>query len=52
MSVCAICGKDIPEEDVHLVYAFVGPGIIDTTAYELCLKHTDSFIEFSKGVKE
>lgn len=51
MTHCSICGNPV-EGGVHMIYAFVGPSTADAAAMELCEKHTNAFIEFTKGAKE
>lgn len=48
MSVCALCGREIPEGATHLVYAFVGTEA-QSDAMELCPKHSDAFAKFLEG---
>ena len=52
MNRCHICGKEIPEGTLHLIYAFVNTYIPDLPAMELCKDHTDEFIEFVRRAKE
>lgn len=44
MSKCSICGKEIPADDPHMVYAFVGGGLGDIEAMELCKEHTERLV--------
>ena len=43
MRTCRICGEQISDDEVHMIYAFVGPSTADAAAMELCEKHTDAF---------
>ena len=51
MSKCAICGRDIPSGQAHIIYAFVTETESDFKANELCALHTDRLILAMKGIE-
>lgn len=55
MSKCILCGAEIPEDAVHIAYAFVAHSSFKTgtEAHELCQNHTDRLIAFlhSEGLR-
>ena len=49
MTECKYCGNKFDSNALHMIYAFVGGGIVEPETVHLCPKHTDRLGELMRS---